>query len=248
MTAENQGPAAQLTAAQLAAMIDHTFLKPHGTSSDIETLCVEALEHQFVAVVVNPAEVETAVRLLAGSRVRVCTVIGFPLGQSTTAVKDYETRDAVARGATELDLVLNIRALQAGRLEILQAELAALAKACRAAKAISKVILETCYLTDAQKRDACQIALGEGIDFVKTSTGLGPGGATVPDVQLMRSVVGTRCGVKASGGIRDLPTALAMFEAGATRIGTSAGVAIIKGLIDATHTVTRPECGIKGAR
>jgi deoxyribose-phosphate aldolase len=225
-----------ITATQLAAMIDHTFLKPHGTPSDIGILCNEALQHQFIAVVVNPAEVEAAARQLAGSPVRICTVIGFPLGQNTPAVKDYEARDAAALGATELDLVLNVRALQAGRLEVIRAELAALAKACRAAKATSKVILETCYLTDDQKRAACEIALHEGIDFVKTSTGLGAGGATVHDVQLMWSVVGDRCGVKASGGIRDLPTAMAMIEAGATRIGTSAGVAILRELIGKSGT------------
>jgi deoxyribose-phosphate aldolase len=216
---------------ELAAMIDHTFLKPCGTPADIERLCAEACEYGFAAVVVNPAEVESAVKWIADSPVRVCTVVGFPLGQATAPVKDYETRDAVGRGATEIDLVLNVRALQAGRLDVVRAELAALAAVCRPSGVISKVILETCYLTDDMKREGCRIAVEEGLDFVKTSTGLGIAGATVEDVRLMRDAVGDRCGVKASGGIRDLGTALAMIEAGATRIGTSAGVSILRSMV-----------------
>ena len=216
------------TAAALAAMIDHTFLKASGSGAAIDALCAEALQYRFGAVMVHPCEVARCVRLLAGSTVRVGTVTGFPLGQNTSVVKRFETRDSLDRGAREIDLVMNVRALQAGEEACVRREFDDLAAACRAAGAISKVILETCYLSDDQKRLACRLAVEAGIDFVKTSTGLATGGATVADVRLMADAVAGRARVKAAGGIRTLADALAMIEAGATRIGTSAGVAIIE--------------------
>lgn len=219
-----------LTPTALAGMIDHTFLKPFGTPADIETLCAEARQYGFAMVAIHPAEVETCVRLLAGTPVRTGAAIGFPLGQNTPEVKAYETQDALERGAGEIDTVINLRALQAGRLDVTRREIDDLVRLCRAAGAISKVILETCYLTDDQKRTVCRIALESGADFVKTSTGFGPSGATVEDVRLMRETVGPVMGVKAAGGIRDLATARAMIAAGATRLGTSSGVAIVEAL------------------
>ncbi|MBI4928901.1 MAG: deoxyribose-phosphate aldolase [Anaerolineae bacterium] len=220
----------QLTATALAAMIDHTFLKPFGTAHDIETLCSEAREYRFAMVAINPAEVETCVRLLAGSGVRTGAAIGFPLGQNTSAVKAYETRDSIQRGAGEIDMVINIRALQSGDVRLVRAEIEDMVAACKPAGVISKVILETCYLTDEQKRQVCRISLDAGADFVKTSTGFGTAGATVEDIRLMRETVGPHMGVKASGGVRTLEQALALVAAGATRIGTSSGVTLVKDL------------------
>ena len=216
-----------LSPQQLAGMIDHTFLKPFGTPADIERVCAEARQHGFAMVAINPAEVENCVKLLAGCPVRVGAAIGFPLGQNTRAVKDYETRDSIQRGAGEIDTMINIRALQAGDHALVRGEIADMVAACRPAGVICKVILETCYLSDEEKRLVCRMALEEGADFVKTSTGFGAHGATVSDVRLMRGVVGSEMGVKASGGIRNLPAVLEMIEAGATRIGTSAGVSIL---------------------
>jgi deoxyribose-phosphate aldolase len=209
-------------------MIEHTFLKPFGTPADIDKLCQEALEYGFLAVAVNPTEIERCRQLLDGSKVRICAAVAFPLGQNTSVVKAYEIEDALRRGAIEIDMVLNVRALQANDLHIVRRELAGLAHACRDAGALSKVILETCYLSDEQKRSACQIALESGVNFVKTSTGFGSGGATVADVKLMRAAVGDSLGIKASGGIRDLASALELIEAGANRLGTSSSVAIIE--------------------
>ncbi|MFO1350219.1 MAG: deoxyribose-phosphate aldolase [Gammaproteobacteria bacterium] len=222
--------ARKLTATQLAAIIDHTFLKAFGPPADIEQLCAEAREYGFAAVAINPAEIERCVELLRGSPVKVGATMGFPLGQNSGAVKDYETKDAIARGAEEIDMVINVRALQAGRTDIVRAEITAFADTCRAAKVISKVILETCYLNGEEKRAVCRIARDAGVDFVKTSTGFGSGGATVDDIQLMRAEVGPTLGIKASGGVRTLEAALAMIDAGATRIGSSASVAIIQAL------------------
>lgn len=219
---------ANLTAEKLAGMIDHTFLKPFGTAENIEKLCAEARKYEFAMVAINPAEVETCVKLLEGSPVRVGAAIGFPLGQTTTECKAFETRDAIEKGATEIDTVINVRALQKGRLDIVKKEIEDMVAICRPAGVICKVILETCYLSDAEKETVCQIAKEAGVDFVKTSTGFGTAGATVEDVALMRRVVGTEIGVKAAGGIRDLDTALAMIKAGATRIGTSSGVSIVE--------------------
>ena len=209
-------------------MIDHTFLKPFGTAENIEKLCAEARKYEFAMVAINPAEVETCVKLLEGSPVRVGAAIGFPLGQTTTECKAFETRDAIEKGATEIDTVINVRALQKGRLDIVKKEIEDMVTICRPAGVICKVILETCYLSDAEKETVCQIAKEAGVDFVKTSTGFGTAGATVEDVTLMRRVVGPEIGVKAAGGIRDLDTALAMIKAGATRIGTSSGVSIVE--------------------
>lgn len=211
----------------LAGMIDHTFLKAFGTAEDIQRLCEEALRYGFAMVAINPAEVATCVCLLAGSAVRVGAAIGFPLGQNTSEVKAFEIRDSIQKGAGEIDMVINVRALQAGNSTLVQGEIADMVAACRPAGVISKVILETCYLTDAQKQSICRMAVEEGADYVKTSTGFGTAGATVADVRLMRAAVGPEVGVKAAGGIRDLATALGMIEAGATRLGTSASVAIM---------------------
>lgn len=219
---------ANLSAEQLAGMIDHTFLKPFGTAENIEKLCAEARKYNFAMVAINPAEVETCVKLLEGSPVRVGAAIGFPLGQTTTECKAFETRDAIEKGATEIDTVINVRALQKGRLDIVKKEIEDMVAICKPAGVICKVILETCYLSDAEKETVCRIAKEAGVDFVKTSTGFGTAGATVEDVTLMRRVVGPEIGVKAAGGIRDLDTALAMIKAGATRIGTSSGVSIVE--------------------
>ena len=219
---------ANLSVKQLAGMIDHTFLKPFGTAENIEKLCAEARKYEFAMVAINPAEVETCVKLLEGSPVRVGAAIGFPLGQTTTECKAFETRDAIAKGATEIDTVINVRALQKGRLDIVKKEIEEMVAICRPAGVICKVILETCYLSDAEKETVCRIAKEAGVDFVKTSTGFGTAGAAVEDVALMRRVVGPEIGVKAAGGIRDLDTALAMIKAGATRIGTSSGVTIVE--------------------
>ncbi|KKB52677.1 MULTISPECIES: deoxyribose-phosphate aldolase [Parabacteroides] len=219
---------ANLSAEQLAGMIDHTFLKPFGTAENIEKLCAEARKYNFAMVAINPAEVETCVKLLEGSPVRVGAAIGFPLGQTTTECKAFETRDAIEKGATEIDTVINVRALQKGRLDIVKKEIEDMVAICKPAGVICKVILETCYLSDAEKETVCRIAKEAGVDFVKTSTGFGTAGATVEDVALMRRVVGPEIGVKAAGGIRDLDTALAMIKAGATRIGTSSGVSIVE--------------------
>lgn len=219
---------ANLSVEQLAGMIDHTFLKPFGTAENIEKLCAEAREYNFAMVAINPAEVTTCVKLLEGSKVRTGAAIGFPLGQTTTECKAFETRDAIEKGATEIDTVINIRALQKDQLDIVKKEIEDMVSICKPAGVICKVILETCYLTDAEKETVCLIAKEAGVDFVKTSTGFGTAGATVEDVALMRRVVGPEIGVKAAGGIRDLETALAMIKAGATRIGTSSGVSIVE--------------------
>ena len=219
---------ANLSAEQLAGMIDHTFLKPFGTAENIEKLCAEARKYNFAMVAINPAEVETCVKLLEGSPVRVGAAIGFPLGQTTTECKAFETRDAIEKGATEIDTVINVRALQKGRLDIVKKEIEDMVAICKPAGVICKVILETCYLSDAEKETVCRIAKEADVDFVKTSTGFGTAGATVEDVALMRRVVGPEIGVKAAGGIRDLDTALAMIKAGAARIGTSSGVSIVE--------------------
>ena len=219
-----------LTPQELAGMIDHTFLKAYGGPEPIEKLCAEAREYGFAMVAVNAAEAERCAELLKGSKTRVGVAISFPLGQMTSAAKAFEIRDAIAKGAGEIDMVQNLRALQSGNDALVLAELEDLAKTCREHGVISKVILENCYLTDEQKVRACELAVKAGVDFVKTSTGFGAGGATVADIALMRRTVGPDMGVKAAGGIRTLDAALDMIRAGATRIGTSAGVAIVEEL------------------
>jgi deoxyribose-phosphate aldolase len=216
------------TPAQLAAFIDHTLLKPDASAAQIEQLCAEAREHGFFAVCVNGAWVAAARHFLDGSDVKVVSVVGFPLGAMAADVKRFETEVAVDDGAHEIDVVLNVARLKAGDDKFVLRELIDVAES--ADERTVKVILETCLLTDEEKVRACQLVVESGAHFVKTSTGFSTGGATVADVKLMRETVGPKFGVKASGGIRDTPTALAMIEAGATRLGTSSGVAIIKGL------------------
>jgi deoxyribose-phosphate aldolase len=219
---------AELSRSQLAALIDHTLLKPEATAAQVEQLCAEAVRYGFAAVCVNPAYVKLAVRLLRRSTIRVCTVAGFPLGATLPEVKAYEAARALELGAREIDMVLNIGALRSGDEATVARDIRAVVKAVRAGGGLLKVILETPLLTDDQKRTACRIAKKCGADFVKTATGFAGGGATVADVALMREVVGPKMGVKAAGGIRSLADAQALIAAGANRLGTSAGVAIME--------------------
>ncbi len=212
---------------KMAAMIDHTLLKPDATREQILKLCSEAREYNFASCCVNPTWVPTVAEALRGSPVKTCVVIGFPLGANSTVVKSMETRDAVAAGADEVDMVINVGALKAGDYQLVQRDIEAVVEAAQGR--IVKVILETALLTDEEKIKACQLSQQAGADFVKTSTGFGPGGATVEDIALMRRTVGKYMGVKASGGIRDQEKALAMVKAGATRIGASASIAIVRG-------------------
>lgn len=213
----------------LAAMIDHTLLKPDATPDQIAQLCFEARKYGFASVCVNPGWVELCAKLLQGSPVKVCTVIGFPLGATAPEVKVYETINAIEHGANEIDMVINIGALKARDLELVARDIRGVVLAAHERGAIVKVIIETALLTDEDKVIACLVAKEAGADFVKTSTGFSGGGATVHDVELMRRVVGPEMGVKASGGVRTFEEAEAMVKAGATRIGASAGVKIIQG-------------------
>lgn len=206
--------------------IDHTLLKPDASQKGVEKLCEEAKEHSFKSVCVNPSFVALAAEKLAGTDVDVCTVIGFPLGANTEAVKVFEAQEAIKDGATELDMVLNISKLKDGKYDEVRQEMEAIKKV--AGKRVVKVILETCLLSDAEIVKACELAVEAGLDFVKTSTGFSTGGATVEDVKLMKQTVGDKAEVKASGGIRDRKTMLAMIDAGATRIGASAGIKLIE--------------------
>ena len=219
-----------LTKQKLAGMLDSTYLKPFGGPEKIDDLCREAAEYGFASVAVNGAEVARCASLLKGTGVKVDAAVGFPLGQMTTEAKIFEVRDVLAKGAGEVDIVQNVRALQAGNLKYVLDELTLFAKICRDVGAVSKVIFENCYLSEAEKLLSCKLACEAGVDFVKTSTGFAVGGATVEDVALMRRAVGPEKGVKAAGGIRTLDDALAMLRAGATRIGTSAGRAIVEAL------------------
>lgn len=213
----------------LAHMIDHTVLKPDATQDEIAQLCYEARQHGFASVCVNPGYVNLCAELLKGSGVDVCTVVGFPLGATSTDAKVFESQKAIRDGATELDMVINVGALKSRDYEVVEQDIASVARACHAAGAILKVIIEAALLTDEEKVIACQLAKVAGADFVKTSTGFGPGGATAEDVLLMRRVVGPDIGVKAAGGIRTYEDAQKMIAAGATRIGASASVKIIQG-------------------
>ncbi|MDN3426859.1 deoxyribose-phosphate aldolase [Microbacterium sp. APC 3898] len=213
----------------IASYIDHTLLKPESTESQVIQLCKEAAEFKFASVCVNPTWVETAAAELAGTEVKVCTVIGFPLGASTPETKAFETTDAISKGAGEIDMVLNVGALKSGNTDHVKKDIEAVVNAAKG-KAIVKVILETCLLTDEEKAAASRLSKEAGADFVKTSTGFSTGGATVEDVKLMRETVGSDLGVKASGGVRSLEDVQAMIEAGATRIGASSGVKIMQGL------------------
>lgn len=218
----------QLSPSELAGYIDHTLLKPDASLEQIEKLCAEAREHKFFSVCVNGSWVVAARHFLEGSDVKVVSVVGFPLGAMAGDVKRFETETAIDDGAHEIDVVLNIARLKAGDDRYVFRELVDVAEA--ADERTVKVILETCLLTDEEKIRAGKLVLDSGAHFVKTSTGFSTGGATVADVKLLRETVGPKFGVKASGGIRDAQTALAMVEAGATRLGTSSGIAIVQGL------------------
>ena len=210
----------------LAKYIDHTLLKPDATAAQIGKLCAEAVEYGFASVCVNSCYASLAAKLLAGTDVAVCCVIGFPLGACTSEAKAFEAADAVKNGAKEIDMVINVGAAKDGRWDAVEADIAAVVQAIDG-RALLKVIIETCLLTDEEKLEACRAAVRAGADFVKTSTGFSKAGATAADVALMRRTVGPDVGVKAAGGIRSYADAIAMIEAGAIRIGASAGIAIL---------------------
>jgi deoxyribose-phosphate aldolase len=212
----------------VAGLIDHTLLKPDATREEIETACREAAEFRFATVCVNPTWVARCAALLRSTPVGVCTVVGFPLGAATSDVKHFETRRVIFDGAREVDMVINIGALKSGDVRLVEQDIEAVTQPCRECGVISKVIIEAAYLTDEEKVTACTLAKAAGADFVKTSTGFGPGGATVADVALMRRVVGDDMGVKAAGGVRDFHALQAMVAAGASRVGASAGVKIVQ--------------------
>ena len=224
----------------VASMIDHTLLKADATRADIETLCREAAQFKFATVCVNPTWVAIASRLLGGTSVGVCSVVGFPLGATTAEVKGFETRRAIFDGAREIDMVINVGALKSGDLRVVERDIEAVAAPCRECGVLSKVIIEAALLTDEEKITACTLAKAAGADYVKTSTGFGPGGATAADVALMRRVVGTGMGVKAAGGVRDLDGLKAMVAAGATRVGASAGVKIVQQARGETPSTSAP--------
>lgn len=212
----------------IAKMIDHTILKAFATENDVKQLCKEAKEYNFFSVCINPANVELAKKELEGSNVKVCTVIGFPLGSNTSEVKAFETDDAIKKGADEVDMVINIAALKDKKYDYVLNDIKAVVDASNK-RALVKVIIETCYLNDEEKKIACELSVKAGADYVKTSTGFGTGGSTPEDIKLMRDVVGPNIGVKASGGVRNQKDAKAVIEAGCSRIGASASIAIAKG-------------------
>lgn len=212
----------------IAGMIDHTILKPEAIEAEIMELCKEAVKYNFASVCVNPSMVAKAATILEGTPVKVCTVIGFPLGATTTEVKAFETEDTIKKGATEVDMVINVGKLKERDLAYVKNDIQAVVNAAKG-KALTKVIIETCLLTDEEKVIACQLSKEAGADFVKTSTGFSKGGATAHDIKLMRETVGPDMGVKASGGVRSREDALTMIENGATRIGASASIAICEG-------------------
>jgi deoxyribose-phosphate aldolase len=229
ISADLRGAGVDSTPGNIASYIDHTLLKPEASEADILKVCAEAAEYHFKSVCVNPLWVKTVKTALKGSGVLTCSVIGFPLGATPTDVKTFEARGAVLDGADEVDMVINIAAARAGDKGALVDDISAVAEAVHASGAILKVIIETVFLSDDQKVLACQAAVEAGADFVKTSTGFNGGGATAADIALMRRAVGPELGVKASGGVRSLADAQAMIAAGATRIGASSGIAIVKG-------------------
>ena len=210
---------------EIAGMIDHTLLKAAATAEQIKALCEEAKEYHFASVCVNPARVKEAAECLKGSGVKVCTVVGFPLGACTSAAKAFETGDAVRNGADEIDMVINIGAAKEGRFDLVEDDIRAVVGA--ACGKLVKVIIECCYLTDEEKKQACEAAARAGADYVKTSTGFGTGGATPEDVALMKASIPANMKVKAAGGIHSYQEAMAMVEAGASRIGASAGIKIV---------------------
>jgi deoxyribose-phosphate aldolase len=213
---------------QLAGMIDHTILKPEASQEQVKSVCEEALKYNFASVCVNPGQVPFVAEMLKGSEVKVCTVIGFPLGANTSSVKAFETSEAIKHGAQEVDMVINIGRLKDKDYDYVREDIKAVVDAAKG-KALTKVILETCLLTDEEKVIACKLSKEAGADFVKTSTGFSKGGATYEDIKLMRETVGPELGVKASGGVRSYEDAARMIEAGATRIGASASIAICEG-------------------
>lgn len=212
----------------LASYIDHTLLRTNANVEEIKKLCQEAREYKFASVCVNSSNIPLAVELLRGSGVKACSVVGFPLGAMTTKAKVAETKEVIENGATEIDMVINVGALKSGNWDLVKDDIESVVIAAKG-KALVKVIIETCLLTDEEKVRVCQISKMAGADFVKTSTGFSTGGATVEDVKLMRLVVGPDMGVKASGGVKDYAAAMAMINAGANRLGTSSGIAIVKG-------------------
>ncbi len=212
----------------LAKYIDHTVLKADTPRDAVLKVCQEARDNGFFSVCVNPYYVPLVKSELNGTDVKVCSVIGFPLGASTSVIKALEAKQAIADGADEIDMVINVSALKNGELDVFESDIRAVVEACHG-KALLKVIIETCLLTDQEKVTACELAVKAGANFVKTSTGFSTGGATVADIELMRRTVGPNIGVKASGGVRDRETALALVQAGASRIGASASVAIVSG-------------------
>lgn len=212
----------------IAKYIDHTILKADATANDIKKLCKEAKEYGFMSVCINPSFVALATKELKGSDVLVCTVVGFPLGATSYESKAFEAQTAIEAGAKEVDMVINIGALKDKQYKTVENDIRMVVKAAEMRKAVVKVIIETCYLTEEEKIKACQLAEKAGADFVKTSTGFGTLGATVEDIKLMKSVVGDRVKIKAAGGIRDYATAKVMIDAGADRIGASAGIKIVE--------------------
>ena len=212
---------------KIAKMCDHTLLKAFAEEKQIEVLCREAVENKVASVCVNPCYVAKAAQLVKGADVRVCTVIGFPLGANTSDTKAFETRDAISKGAEEVDMVINVGALKSGHMDLVYEDIKAVVDA--AAGVLTKVIIETCYLTDEEKREVCLLAKKAGADFVKTSTGFGTGGATAHDVRLMKETVGDSMKVKASGGMRTYEDVLPVLEAGADRLGVSATLEILAG-------------------
>jgi deoxyribose-phosphate aldolase len=211
---------------KIAGMIDHTLLKPDATTDAVSRLCEEALQYSFASVCVNPCYIPLCQSILRGGPVKVCTVIGFPLGASATAVKSFEAQQAIASGAEEVDMVINIGALKSGNLDFVKEDIRAVVKA--SGGVLVKVILETCLLTDEEKIIACKAAEAAGADYVKTSTGFSTGGATVADIALIRRTISPRMGIKASGGVRSLDFARQLIEAGATRLGTSASIKLVE--------------------
>lgn len=216
------------TFGNISKTIDHTLLKADATKKEIEKLCHEAKQYGFASVCINPSRVKQAAELLRSTDVKVCTVIGFPLGANATEVKAFETKTAIEHGATEVDMVINIGALKDGDFETVEKDIKAVTASAQG-KALVKVIIETSLLTDEEKKKACELAVAAGADYVKTSTGFSSGGATEPDIKLMRETVGPKIGVKASGGVRTQQDAVTMIKAGATRIGASSGIAIATG-------------------
>ncbi len=223
-------PGGQFDWSQLEKRIDHTLLKPTATSADFARLFDEAAGYGFWSVCVPPSRVEAAANRLKGTGVRVCTVIGFPLGYTSTEAKLAETLSAIKDGADEIDMVMNVAAFKSGSYDLVSKEVRDISAVCRASHRLLKVIIECCYLSDDEKVKAARVAEESGADFVKTSTGFGPGGATVEDVVLLRRSLSSKTLIKAAGGISSLPKAVEMIKAGADRIGTSSGVAILEEL------------------